>query len=220
MKKKSKPSLSNGIEVIKNELITIPDKSGIYQMLGDNEEYLYIGKAKNLKNRVSFYTQPKRLNSRLTYMVSSTVKMEFIITSSEVEALLLESNLIKKYEPIYNILLNLSHSFPQISSHRGSRTIRGEYFGPFVSKRTVHKTIETLQKAFLLRTCNDNIFKSRTRPCLQYQIKRCSAPCVNFISEENYNKTLVEAKNFLNGNSKEIKNNLIENMYDALIPLL
>ena len=148
-------------------------------MLGENEEYLYIGKAKNLKNRVGFYTQPKRLNSRLTYMVSSTVKMEIIITSSEVEALLLESNLIKKFEPIYNILLkddksfssilfNLSHPFPQISSHRGSRTIRGEYFGPFVSKRTIYKTIETLQKAFLLRTCNDNIFKSRTRPCLQY----------------------------------------------------
>ena len=226
MKKKTKPSLSNGIEVIKNELITIPDKSGIYQMLGENEEYLYIGKAKNLKNRVGFYTQPKRLNSRLTYMVSSTVKMEIIITSSEVEALLLESNLIKKFEPIYNILLkddksfssilfNLSHPFPQISSHRGSRTIRGEYFGPFVSKRTIYKTIETLQKAFLLRTCNDNIFKSRTRPCLQYQIKRCSAPCVNFISEENYKKTVVEAKNFLNGNSKKIKQNLIDKMYDA-----
>ena len=226
MKKKTKPSLSNGIEVIKNELRTIPDKSGIYQMLGENEEYLYIGKAKNLKNRVGFYTQPKRLNSRLTYMVSSTVKMEIIITLSEVEALLLESNLIKKFEPIYNILLkddksfssilfNLSHPFPQISSHRGSRTIRGEYFGPFVSKRTIYKTIETLQKAFLLRTCNDNIFKSRTRPCLQYQIKRCSAPCVNFISEENYKKTVVEAKNFLNGNSKKIKQNLIDKMYNA-----
>ena len=223
---KDSKSLSNGIQIIKNELLTIPNKPGVYQMIGANEEKLYIGKAKNLKNRVVFYTQPKRLNSRLTYMVSNTMKMEIIITSSEMEALLLESNLIKKFEPTFNILLkddksfssiffNLTHPFPQISSHRGVRKIKGDYFGPFVSKTTVQKTIETLQKTFLLRTCNDNIFKTRKRPCLQFQIKRCSAPCVNFISKENYDESVLEAKNFLSGNSNKIKQKLIQKMYDA-----
>jgi excinuclease ABC subunit C len=200
-------SLSNGIQVIKDELLTIPSKPGVYQMIGANEENLYIGKAKNLKNRIVFYTQPKRLNSRLTYMVSNTMKMEIIITASEMEALLLESNLIKKYEPTFNILLkddksfssiffNLTHPFPQISSHRGVRKIKGDYFGPFVSKTTVHKTIETLQKTFLLRTCNDNIFKTRKRPCLQFQIKRCSAPCVNLISKKIIMKAYWKQKDF------------------------
>ena len=223
---KDSKSLSNGIQIIRNELLTIPNKPGVYQMIGANEEKLYIGKAKNLKNRVVFYTQPKRLNSRLTYMVSNTMKMEIIITSSEMEALLLESNLIKKFEPTFNILLkddksfssiffNLTHPFPQISSHRGTRKIKGDYFGPFVSKTTVQKTIETIQKTFLLRTCNDNIFKTRKRPCLQFQIKRCSAPCVNLISKENYNESVLEAKNFLNGNSSKIKQKLIQKMYDA-----
>ena len=223
---KDSKSLSNGIQIIKNELLTIPNKPGVYQMIGANEEKLYIGKAKNLKNRVVFYTQPKRLNSRLTYMVSNTMKMEIIITSSEMEALLLESNLIKKFEPTFNILLkddksfssiffNLTHPFPQISSHRGVRKIKGDYFGPFVSKTTVQKTIETIQKTFLLRTCNDNIFKTRKRPCLQFQIKRCSAPCVNFISKENYDESVLEAKNFLSGNSNKIKQKLIQKMYDA-----
>ena len=143
-------SLSKGIEIIKNELLTIPNKSGVYQMIGKNNEYLYVGKAKKLNNRIKFYTQPNRLNSRLSYMVANTVKLEIIVTSSEIEALLLESNLIKKFEPIFNILLkddksfssilfNLSHSFPQLSAHRGQRNIKGEYFGPFVSKKTVQK---------------------------------------------------------------------------------
>ncbi len=226
MIKNKNMSLSKGIEIIKNELLTIPNKSGVYQMIGKNNEYLYIGKAKKLNNRIKFYTQPNRLNSRLSYMVANTVKLEIIVTSSEIEALLLESNLIKKFEPIFNILLkddksfssilfNLSHSFPQLSAHRGLRNIKGEYFGPFVSKQTVQKTIETLQKVFLLRTCNDNIFKSRTRPCLQFQIKRCSAPCVNLISKENYQESLNEAKKFLQGNSKSIKQNLIKKMYNA-----
>ena len=226
MIKNKNMSLSKGIEIIKNELLTIPNKSGVYQMIGENNEYLYIGKAKKLNNRIKFYTQPNRLNSRLSYMVANTVKLEIIVTSSEIEALLLESNLIKKFEPIFNILLkddksfssilfNLSHSFPQLSAHRGLRNIKGEYFGPFVSKQTVQKTIETLQKVFLLRTCNDNIFKSRTRPCLQFQIKRCSAPCVNLISKENYQESLNGAKKFLQGNSKSIKQNLIKKMYNA-----
>ena len=226
MIKNKNMSLSKGIEIIKNELLTVPNKSGVYQMIGENNEYLYIGKAKKLNNRIKFYTQPNRLNSRLSYMVANTVKLEIIVTSSEIEALLLESNLIKKFEPIFNILLkddksfssilfNLSHSYPQLSAHRGLRNIKGEYFGPFVSKQTVQKTIETLQKVFLLRTCNDNIFKSRTRPCLQFQIKRCSAPCVNLISKENYQESLNEAKKFLQGNSKSIKQNLIKKMYNA-----
>ena len=225
MIKNKNMSLSKGIDIIKNELLTIPNKSGVYQMIGKNNEYLYVGKENKLNNRIKFYTQPNRLNSRLSYMVANTVKLEIIVTSSEIEALLLESNLIKKFEPMFNILLkddksfssilfNLSHSFPQLSAHRGQRNIKGEYFGPFVQK-TVQKTIETLQKIFLLRTCNDNIFKSRTRPCLQFQIKRCSAPCVNLISKEDYRDSLNEAKKFLQGNSKSIKQDLIKKMYNA-----
>ena len=152
-------SLSNGIQIIKNELLTIPNKPGVYQMIGANEEKLYIGKAKNLKNRVVFYTQPKRLNSRLTYMVSNTMKMEIIITSSEMEALLLESNLIKKFEPTFNILLkddksfssiffNLTHSFPQLSPHRGQRNIKGDYFGPFVSQKNCSKNNRNIAENF------------------------------------------------------------------------
>ncbi len=123
--------------------------------------------------------------------------------------------MLKDDKSFSSILFNLSHSFPQLSAHRGQRNIKGDYFGPFVSKKTVQKTIETLQKIFLLRTCNDNIFKSRTRPCLQFQIKRCSAPCVNLISKESYRDSLNEAKKFLQGNSKSIKQNLIKKMYDA-----
>ena len=221
---KKKSSLKNGIETIKNELLTIPNKPGIYQMIGPEEEILYIGKAKDLKTRVTFYTQPKRLNTRLTYMVSNTIRMEINITTSEMEALLLESNLIKKLEPTYNILLkddksfssiliSTEHLFPQLVAHRGLRNIKGKYFGPFVSRGTVYKTIETLQKAFLLRTCNDSMFNSRSRPCLQYQIKRCSAPCVNFISEKSYKSNLKSATDFLTGNSKQIKKSLVDQMY-------
>ena len=159
MIKNKNMSLSKGIEIIKNELLTIPKKPGIYQMIGENSENLYIGKAKNLNNRIKFYTQPKRLNSRLSYMVSNTVKLEIIVTSSEIEALLLESNLIKKFEPIFNILLkddksfssilfNLSHSFPQLSAHRGQRNIKGEYFGPFVSKKKCSKNNRNIAKNF------------------------------------------------------------------------
>ena len=212
-------SLSKGIDIIKNELLTIPKKSGVYQMIGENSEYLYIGKAKNLNSRIKFYTQPKRLNSRLSYMVSNTVKLEIIVTSSEIEALLLESNLIKKFEPIFNILLkddksfssilfNLSHSFPQLSAHRGQRNIKGDYFGPFVSPSVADYTIIALQKTFLLRSCSETIFKNRSRPCLLYDIKRCSAPCVNLISKKNYEESILDANKFLKGNTKKIEKKL------------
>ena len=183
-----------GIEIIKFELKSIPKKPGIYKMIDMDNNILYIGKAKNLQNRILSYTQLKRLNKRLIVMISNVKKIEINITNSEIEALLLESNLIKKYEPKFNILLkddksfssiylSTDHDYPQITTHRGKKNKNGEYFGPFTSKFSINKTIETLQKVFLLRNCSDNIFKTRSRPCLQYQINRCSAPCVDYISK-------------------------------------
>ncbi len=216
-------NLSRGINSIKQELKTIPNKPGIYKMMNKENKVLYIGKAKNLFKRISFYTQPNRLNTRLTNMVRLVDCVNVEITSTEIEALLLESNLIKMHKPIYNILLkddksfstifiSTNHNFPQISSHRGKKIKPGEYFGPFISKGAIFKTIETIQKAFLLRNCNDNIFSSRKRPCLQYQIKRCSAPCVSLINKKNYEDKVRDTINFLSGNTKEIKENIAKQM--------
>tara|TARA_B100000131_G_scaffold266765_1_gene264803 strand:+ start:2375 stop:4237 length:1863 start_codon:yes stop_codon:yes gene_type:complete len=216
-------SLLIGISLIKEELTTIPNKPGIYKMLDGESNVLYIGKAKNLFKRVNFYTQPNRLNTRLSNMIRSVKNIQIEITSTEIEALLLESNLIKLHKPLYNILLkddksfstifiSTDHAFPQISSHRGKRSKKGEYFGPFISKGAIVKTIETIQKAFLLRNCNDNAFSSRKRPCLQYQIKRCSAPCVNLISQKEYNAKVKDTIKFLSGDTSEIKENLAKHM--------
>ena len=216
-------SLLIGISLIKEELTTIPNKPGIYKMLDGESNVLYIGKAKNLFKRVNFYTQPNRLNTRLSNMIRSVKNIQIEITSTEIEALLLESNLIKLHKPLYNILLkddksfstifiSTDHTFPQISSHRGKRSKKGEYFGPFISKGAIVKTIETIQKAFLLRNCNDNTFSSRKRPCLQYQIKRCSAPCVNLISQKEYNAKVKDTIKFLSGDTSEIKENLAKHM--------
>ncbi len=216
-------SLLIGISLIKEELTTIPNKPGIYKMLDGESNVLYIGKAKNLFKRVNFYTQPNRLNTRLSNMIRSVKNIQIEITSTEIEALLLESNLIKLHKPLYNILLkddksfstifiSTDHAFPQISSHRGKRSKKGEYFGPFISKGAIVKTIETIQKAFLLRNCNDNTFSSRKRPCLQYQIKRCSAPCVNLISQKEYNAKVKDTIKFLSGDTSEIKENLAKHM--------
>ena len=220
---KKEETLSSGITLLREELKTIPSKPGVYKFLDSEKKVLYIGKAKNLFKRVSFYTQPKRLNTRLTKMIGNLKSINVEITNTEIEALLLESNLIKKFQPIFNILLkddksfssiyiSTQEEFPQISSHRGKKDKVGEYFGPFISRGAIYKTLETIQKIFLLRNCADSIFYTRKRPCLQYQIKRCSAPCVNLINKDDYRKKVSESINFLSGNTKVLKDTIAEQM--------
>jgi excinuclease ABC subunit C len=186
---------------------------------------LYVGKAKDLKKRVSSYTQITRLPIRLQRMVAETVTMEFVTTQTEVEALLLEANLIKRFLPTYNVLLRDDKSFPyilitgdheapRITKHRGSRERKGEYFGPFASAGAVNRTLVALQRAFLLRNCSDNIYATRTRPCLQYQIKRCSAPCVGRIGIEEYCALVGQAREFLAGRSNEVQQRLADRMQE------
>ncbi|MBN9542191.1 MAG: GIY-YIG nuclease family protein [Alphaproteobacteria bacterium] len=182
-------------EYIKNFIITLSNKPGVYRMMDEKGTVLYVGKAKNLKNRVTNYTSPARLNNRIIRMIEQVVQMEVIETKSEGEALLLEASLIKALKPRYNILLRddktfpyiqitTDHEYPQVLKYRGKKHKDGVYFGPFASARDVTKTIEEIQKVFLLRNCSDHCFNSRKRPCLEYQIKKCSAPCVSFISKE------------------------------------
>lgn len=201
----------------------LPGTPGVYRMLDAEQNVLYIGKAKNLRNRVTHYTQIEALPIRLQRMVHMTACVEVTITSSEAEALLLEATLVKRLQPRYNILLRddktfpfiqLSgeHAFPRISKYRGSKNEPGDYFGPFISPSAVDETITLLQKAFLLRPCPDTIFRNRSRPCLQHQIKRCSAPCVGRISEADYAVTVRQAKDFLQGRSRSIQDELERQM--------
>lgn len=218
-----KGALSRGIEVIKSHLKTLPATPGVYRMLSNEGNVLYVGKAKSLKKRVANYTTPQRLSIRIQRMVSETHTMEFITTHTEAEALLLEANLIKKLKPHFNILLRDDksfpmilvtgdHDFPQVLKHRGAKNRKGTYFGPFASAWAVNETLNTLQRAFLLRPCSDHVFASRTRPCLQYQIKRCSAPCVERISKIAYGKLVQQASRFLRGESKALQTELAEKM--------
>jgi len=180
--------LARGLEVIVEAVKRLPANPGVYRMLNKSGDALYVGKARNLKKRVTAYTQIGKLPERLRRMVAETVQLEVVTTNTEVEALLLEINLIKRLMPRYNVLLRDDKSFPyilitgdhpapQIAKHRGARARKGDYYGPFASAGAVHRTITALQRAFLLRSCNDSVYSSRTRPCLLYQIKRCSAPC-------------------------------------------
>src|SRR5688572_11992429 len=200
--------LGNGLEVIRERVKTLPAAPGVYRMINVRGDVLYVGKARDLKKRVSSYTQIYRLDLRLQRMVAETATMEFVATHTEVEALLLEANLIKRYLPRYNVLLRDDKSFPYIA-------ITGEYFGPFASAGAVNRTIVALQRAFLLRNCSDSMFAMRTRPCLQYQIKRCSAPCVQRISVEDYGELVHEARDFLTGKSREIQDRLVLEMRTA-----
>jgi excinuclease ABC subunit C len=195
-------------------------------MLGKEGQALYVGKAKNLKKRVVAYTNLDRLPGRLQRMVNETAAMEVVTTHTEVEALLLESNLIKKLGPRYNILLKddksfpyiliaRDHEWPQIVKHRGARSRKGEYFGPFASAGAVNETLSLMQRAFLLRSCADTVFAARTRPCLLYQIKRCSAPCVGRIGHDAYDRLVDQARNFLSGHSQEVQRELAEHMETA-----
>ena len=206
---------AEGLETIKSVAINLPESPGVYRMLGLNDDVLYVGKAKALRRRVTSYTQPERLPLRLKRMVSETLRMEIIHTHTEVEALLLEANLIKTLRPRYNILLKddksfpyihitAGHDFPRVEKYRGVQKEGGDYFGPFASVVSVNDTIATLQKAFLLRNCSDSIFASRTRPCLQYHIKRCTAPCVGYVTAEQYGEQVSEARDFLSGESRAV----------------
>ena len=206
--KTAPPSLARGARVIENCLKTLRGTPGVYRMNGADGRPLYIGKAKNLKRRVAAYARPDRMPTRLQRMIAATEAVEVITTHTEVEALLLESNLIKRLKPRYNvmlrddksfpyILLTGGHDWPQLVKHRGARNQPGEYFGPFASAGAVNRTLAALQRAFPLRSCSDNIFASRTRPCLQYQIKRCTAPCVGRIAQQDYDGIVAEARDFL-----------------------
>ena len=215
-----------GPEVIKSFLKRLPGAPGVYRMIGNDGEVLYVGKAKNLKNRVSSYAKFGGHTARIARMIASTVDMEFVRTQTEIEALLLESNLIKKLRPRFNVLLRddksfahilvrEDHAFPQILKHRGAKSTKGKYFGPFASAGAVNQTLNTLHRAFLLRPCSDSVFENRTRPCLQYQIKRCSAPCTGEISRPDYLSLVDDAVDFLNGKDERVKAGLAGRMEDA-----
>lgn len=212
-----------GAKVIKQYLKTLSTSPGVYRMLDKDGNVLYVGKANNLKNRIQSYTRLTGQSNRIARMITATTTMEFVITNTESEALLLEATYIKKMKPRYNVLLRddksfpsilirTNHEAPQIVKHRGARKQQGHYFGPFASAGSVNRVLNTLQQLFLLRDCSDSQYESRTRPCLQYQIKRCSAPCTGKISIENYNQLVKEAKNFLEGKSTTIQKSLHEQM--------
>lgn len=215
--------LETGIAVIKGYLKTLPPAPGVYRMLSAKGDVLYVGKAKNLPKRVTNYTQPARLPLRLQRMVSETRSMEFLTTHTEAEALLLECNLIKKLLPRYNVLLRddkafpyiaiSKHQFPQLFKHRGGRNFdEATYFGPFASAGAVNETITTLYRVFQLRNCPDSIFNNRSRPCLQYHIKRCTAPCVDKVTPEQYADQVRQARDFLTGKNSEIQAELATEM--------
>lgn len=220
------PDLEAGIAAIRNVWKTLPANPGVYRMLDARGDVLYVGKARALKNRVSNYTQVERLPNRLRRMVAQTREMTIVTTNSEAEALLLEAQLIKRYRPAYNvllrddksfpfILLRADHDFPRIHKHRGARRHKGNYYGPFASAGSVNQTLNSLEKLFLLRSCTDSYFKNRDRPCLLYQIKRCSAPCVGRIGKEGYSALVADAKAFLSGKSTEVQSKLAADMEAA-----
>jgi excinuclease ABC subunit C len=220
------PDLEAGVKAIRNVLKTLPVRPGVYRMLDAKGEVLYVGKARALKNRVTNYTQVAKLPKRLQRMVAQTRDMTIVTTRTEAEALLLEAQLIKRFRPAFNvllrddksfpfILLREDHAFPRVQKHRGARRAKGQYFGPFASAGSVTSTLNALQKLFLLRSCSDSFFANRTRPCLLYQIKRCSAPCVGKIGEADYAELVEDAKNFLAGKSTGVQVRLGKLMAEA-----
>ncbi|MGS1017337.1 excinuclease ABC subunit UvrC [Allosphingosinicella humi] len=210
------PDLEAGVAAIRNVLRTLPVRPGVYRMLDARGDVLYVGKARALRNRVVNYTQVSRLTKRLQRMVAQTRAMTIVTTNTEAEALLLEAQLIKRFRPPYNvllrddksfpfILLREDHAFPRVQKHRGARRAKGQYYGPFASAGSVTRTLNALQKLFLLRSCTDSFFANRSRPCLLYQIKRCSAPCVGRIDEAAYAELVADAKDFLGGKSTKVQ---------------
>ena len=225
-RRRRRGSITDGVAVIEAHLRTLPNAPGVYRMLGADGDALYVGKARSLKKRVAAYTQTGRHPARLLRMIGETTEMEFVVTRSEVEALLLESNLIKRLKPRYNVLLRddktfphiliaADHDFPRVTKHRGAENRPGQYFGPFASAGAVNRTITALQRAFLLRNCSDAVFAQRTRPCLQYQIKRCTAPCVGYVDAADYGEQVAQAEAFLRGHSTEVQDRFATAMTDA-----
>jgi len=215
-----------GAALIKDEVKRLPDRPGVYRMIGEDGEVLYVGKARSLKKRVVQYAQGRFHTQRIAHMVDATRAMEFVVTRTETDALLLEINLIKQLKPRFNVLLRDDKSFPeivirrehpaaQLRKHRGAHTIKGDYFGPFASAYSVNKTLNTLQKAFLLRSCSDSVYESRTRPCMLHQIKRCAAPCTGLVSIEDYAGLVEQAEAFLRGKSRAVMQRMSDEMQAA-----
>jgi excinuclease ABC subunit C len=230
VKGSGQPDIEAGIAAIRETQETLPPRPGVYRMLDARGDVLYVGKARVLKNRVANYLQVDRLPNRLRRMISQTRGMVIVTTNSEAEALLLEAQLIKRFRPPYNvllrddksfpfILLRADHTFPRITKHRGARKAKGNYYGPFASAGSVNTTINALQKLFLLRSCTDSFFSRRDRPCLLYQIKRCSAPCVGRIDEADYAELVGEAKDFLGGKSSAVQARIAVQMEEAAAAL-
>jgi excinuclease ABC subunit C len=220
------PDLEAGVAAIRNVLATLPSRSGVYRMQDAKGDVLYVGKARSLKQRVANYTQVKGLTKRLQRMIAQTRSMTIVTTNNEAEALLLEAQLIKRYRPAYNvllrddksfpfILLRGDHDFPRVQKHRGARRAPGNYYGPFASAGSVNNTLNALQKLFLLRSCTDGFFKTRDRPCLLYQIKRCSAPCVGRVSKDAYKELVDDCRDFLAGKSTKVQAKLGAQMQAA-----
>ncbi len=218
--------IKKGLEILEQNIKIAPEKPGVYRMIDENEKVLYVGKAKNIKKRIVAYSRINQLPARLQRMVAQIRRMEFIIVESEAKALLLENELIKKLEPKYNILLkddktfpylslNLKEDFPVLKKYRGAKKNGYKYFGPFASVGAVNDVLDLLQKAFLLRSCSDANFRNRERPCLMYQIKRCSAPCVGKISKKDYRALIDEAVRFLEGKSTNIQEEMSQKMQEA-----
>jgi len=223
---RDKPDIDVGVAAIRNVLKTLPSRPGVYRMLDAAGEPLYVGKAKSLKNRVASYTQINRLPRRLQRMVALTRSMTIVTTATEAEALLLEAQLIKRFRPAFNVLLRddksfpfiflrEDHPYPRISKHRGQRVGKGTFYGPFASAGAVNRTLNAMQKVFLLRSCTDSFFANRSRPCLLHQIRRCSAPCVARVGEDEYADLVADAKGFLSGKSQEVQRKLASAMEKA-----
>ena len=220
-----KPQGATGHKVIAGYLRTLDGSPGVYRMLDAQARVLYVGKARNLKARVSSYARPTGHSPRIARMIAETAAMMFLTTRTETEALLLEQNLIKQLKPRYNVLLRddksfpnvlvTDHPFPMIKKHRGAKKEKGSYYGPFASAGAVNRALAQLQRVFLLRNCSDSMFESRTRPCLQYQIKRCTAPCVGKISEADYAEAVHDAERYLSGRSTQIQEKLGREMQAA-----
>ena len=219
-------SMETGAEIIRAFVKTLPSAPGVYRMIDEAGEVMYVGKARSLKARVTNYTRPEQLEVRLQRMIAATRTMEFVRTETEAEALLLEANLIKRLKPRFNVLLRDDKSFPyiliateheapELTKHRGTKRKKGHYFGPFASALAVKRTITSLQKAFLLRTCTDSFYKARTRPCMLHQIKRCAAPCTGEISIDAYGELVNEARQFLSGRSQNVQDHLQADMNAA-----
>jgi len=218
--------LRHGAAIIRQFWEHAPVGPGVYRMIGADHEVLYVGKAKSVRKRIASYMRPIGHTTRIARMIALTASMVFVSTETETEALLLETNLIKQLKPRFNVLMRDDKSFPyilltgdhaaaQITKHRGARNRKGAYFGPFASVWAVNRTLNALQRAFLLRSCSDSYFANRTRPCLLYQIKRCSAPCTGEIGEADYAELVREARDFLSGKSRAVRERLAEEMTEA-----